>query len=190
MTPTRNARWSYPVTMCLAPRYIRGPIAAPRIDCRNRASLPDTPWARASGTTTIAISATVRSPSLRATLILSMTVVARGVHILAGCHHLVSAFRLCRAQCDRPRIDQRLRHLDPVTLVDRTAANQHQVAGFNQRGAAVADGLPFFVRMGSFLFGACGRHREADRIEHGRGRRTGDPLHDLLHAGDRDDRRG
>src|SRR3954466_5688990 len=31
--------------MCLAPRYIRGPIAAPWILCRNTASLPDTPCA-------------------------------------------------------------------------------------------------------------------------------------------------
>src|SRR4029453_14226519 len=28
--------------MCFAPRYINGPIAAPLIDCRNSASLPDT----------------------------------------------------------------------------------------------------------------------------------------------------
>src|SRR5258706_12346063 len=99
------------------------------MDCRNRASFPDTPWAPASGTTRIATNATVRSPKslvdgrLGATLILSMTVVARGIHIPSGCHHLVSAFRLCRAQGDRPGIDERLRHRDPVALVDRAAAD-------------------------------------------------------------------
>src|SRR5262245_47791380 len=59
MTPTRNARWSYPVTMCFAPRYIKGPIAAPLIDCRNSASLPDTPCASATDEQTAIISIAV-----------------------------------------------------------------------------------------------------------------------------------
>src|SRR5438552_11494106 len=46
--------------MCLAPRYMSGPIAAPRINRRNSASLPETPCALASGASTIARNATVR----------------------------------------------------------------------------------------------------------------------------------
>src|SRR3990172_1128045 len=47
MTPTRNNRWSYPVTMCLAPRYMNGPIAAPWFFSTNCPSRCDTPCALA-----------------------------------------------------------------------------------------------------------------------------------------------
>src|SRR4029450_5807647 len=45
--------------MCFAPRYINGPIAAPLIDCRNSASLPDTPCASATDEQTTIISVAV-----------------------------------------------------------------------------------------------------------------------------------
>src|SRR5262245_8283947 len=49
--------------MCLAPRYISGPMAAPFTDWRNTASLPDTPCAPSSGTSTTASNSTVNAAS-------------------------------------------------------------------------------------------------------------------------------
>src|SRR3954470_10485812 len=51
--------------MCFAPRYISGPIAAPFTDCRNTASLPDTPCAPSSGTSTTASSSSVDAASTK-----------------------------------------------------------------------------------------------------------------------------
>ena len=52
MTPTRNSRWSVPVTMCFAPRYMNGAGAGPSTPCTNAAFCVSIGWpAAASGST-------------------------------------------------------------------------------------------------------------------------------------------
>src|SRR6266850_1308305 len=145
--------------MCLAPRYRSGPMAAPRIDCRNTASLPDTPCALASGTNTTASNAMVRNAiRLGATLIFLVTGIARFIERLAGFHDLVGTSRLHGSQDDLPRLNHRVRHLDPVASIDRAAIHQDQVAGFDQGRSVVADRLPLGVRVRRSLLGAFGRY--------------------------------
>src|SRR6185295_4708654 len=111
--------------MCFAPRYISGPIAAPRTDCRNTASLPDTPCAPTPGTSTSATSAIVRSAvRLRAALISLMARITRDIQSFSGFEHLLGTPGLRRLQHDAAGVDHRLRHPDPLTVVHAAAFHQ------------------------------------------------------------------
>src|SRR5215471_21837638 len=114
--------------MCFAPRYISGPIAGPRTDWRKTASFPDTPCAPMSGTSTSASSAIVGRPvHLRAALVPLMARIARDIEGFSCFEHFVGASRLRRPQDDLSRVDHRLRHPDPLAVVDAAALHQQQI---------------------------------------------------------------
>src|SRR5689334_21726320 len=117
--------------MCLAPRYRNGPIAAPLIDCRNTASLPDTPCALASpAKASSSTAATMTSSALRRTLILPMAIVARLVHFFAGGEHPFGTLGLGGLERQLTGGHQVVRVLHPVPLVDGARPHQHQIARF------------------------------------------------------------
>src|SRR5689334_4370841 len=114
--------------MCLAPRYISGPMARPSSDCRNSASLPATPCAHASGAMPITNAAAMAREILRATLILPVAVVAGVVEPLAEVEHLVFVLRFRRAQDVGADLDHFSRDRRPVSGINRARSHQHQIA--------------------------------------------------------------
>src|SRR5260221_5283734 len=119
--------------MCLAPRYMSGPIAAPLMDCRNTASLPDTPWALTSAVSTPATRMRTRprtrtAAGLSATFVFPVAVIARCIERLPGCEDVSWILRLRRLQQLLAGLDLLLRELHPVALVNRAVAHEDQVA--------------------------------------------------------------
>src|SRR5215208_6108975 len=107
--------------MCLAPRYIRGPIAAPVRPCRYTASLPDTPCANASaGRTTVIMTATARTVTTRTDnrfmvmsllpLIAAVAAVTARIERLASGQDSLGILGGDRLQCQSGSINHRLRH--------------------------------------------------------------------------------
>ena len=131
---------------------MNGPIAAPLIDCRNNASLPETPWAldlahehqrdqndgqprpsaRRSGQTRTRAGRRIRFDVFRITYELRWYLRWQLSHdsltFSPDGQHLLGALRLRRLQRGLARLDEILRILDPVALVHGAAAHQQQVA--------------------------------------------------------------
>src|SRR3990172_10594212 len=116
--------------MCLAPRYINGPMACPCSPWRNTASLPDTPCASSA-----AEPSSTKSAAMAAllTLIPVMAGVAGLVDDVAGLEDAVGAPGLSRLERHLPGGHERLRHRDPVATIDRPVAHQQQVARLDER---------------------------------------------------------
>src|SRR5215216_4542033 len=124
--------------MCLAPRYIRAPIARPSNPCKYTASLPETPCAfamaaaaRTNRTASVDFASAVRIQCMSGVLlgrrfanvpslphVPLVTVIARRVDGLARDEHGFRALRLDRFQRLFAGVDHRLRHLDPIAVVD------------------------------------------------------------------------
>src|SRR5688572_32567692 len=107
--------------MCLAPRYINGPIALPSRPCRNTASLPDTPCASRPTDPSPTSSASAASPIIRFLLLIAfMACITRFVDRRSGRKDAVGALGLRGLDCLGAGRDKRLRHLHPVAVVHRS----------------------------------------------------------------------
>src|SRR6187402_2192699 len=130
--------------MCLAPRYISGMMARPCSPCRKIASLPARPCASrpaAPSSTRAAATAAVRR---RLTpLVALMTGIARHGEVATAFKDAIRLLLVGRLQRDPRRVHELVRHRDPVAVVDRAVAHQHQVAGLDQGRGTVGHGHPF-----------------------------------------------
>src|SRR5918993_4465462 len=105
--------------MCLAPRYISGPIAWPSSPCRNTASLPVTPWASTPADPSTNRATNAASPITRLlTLIFFMTGVAGLIEVGPGGKNCVRALLFGGFHRRYALVDEVLGHLHPVTVVD------------------------------------------------------------------------
>src|SRR5882672_4931833 len=187
MTPTRKSRWSYPLTMCFAPRYTSGPIARPCSPARNTASLAETPCPSSPTQpmpNSSAVSAAVAIVRLLP-FIFCMAGVTRCIEVTARCQDAVGILRLGRLEGRLARVDECARHLDPVAFVEGAAAQQEQVTGLDERCRAVADDSPLLVVPGSNFLHAFGGARRPHRLVDHIGGGHDDAVHDLLDAGNR-----
>src|SRR5262245_11927020 len=111
------------------------------------------------------------SARLEGAFVLAVAVITALIEGLAQFEHFRRILLFDRGQSAVPRLNQSLRHLHPLSLVDRTTAYEQQVAGLDERGRAVPQGLPFRVGAWRGLFDAGGRHIRADGVEDTRRRR-------------------
>src|SRR5262245_56744706 len=157
MRPTRNSRWSYPVTMCLAPRYSSGPMACPCNPWRNTASFPETPCAsspaekpRTSMATAMSAMLRPRSPipdprSLLLSLIFGMTGITRLVDRGTGIQDSFLVVRFGGLDRQLALLDHGARDRDPITVVDDAVAHQQQIPRLDERRGLTRQRGPFLV---------------------------------------------
>src|SRR5262245_16101614 len=136
--------------MCLAPRYISGPTAAPRSDWRNTASFPDTPCASSAGESARSAMATSSATRLPATAVLSVAGVARFVERTAELHDLVRTLRVDGVEEAFRRVDHRLGDREPFRAVRGAAIRKDEPPRLRKRGGIIAHGFPFLVGARNF----------------------------------------
>src|SRR3989338_3806807 len=115
--------------MCLAPRYISGPMARPCSPCRNTASLPATPCASRPAAKPASRMTAARPTTLLA-LILRMAGVTRVVDVRPRGRDAVGVLRAGRPQRHLRPVHEGPRHRNPIPGVDHPAAEEQQVARF------------------------------------------------------------
>src|SRR5689334_6977448 len=132
--------------MCFAPRYIKGTMARPSRPCRNTASFPDTPCASSvvaiTRTTLAAMIAVMGSGFLLRTLVFLMAGVTGFVEVAARGEHAIRVLLIGRGQRGFAGRDEALRERHPLSCIDHTTADEHHVAGFDDRRRAVANRRP------------------------------------------------
>src|SRR6188474_2881406 len=120
--------------MCLAPRYISGPMAWPFSPCRNTASLPDTPCASRPTDPRTVSSVTAASPMARLlTLISCMAGIAGLVEAGPGRKNRFRTLLFGGLHRGLALLDEVLGHLHPVAVIDGAAGRQQQVARLGER---------------------------------------------------------